>query len=268
MGDNAGNGYSGDYYEKDEYYYSGVNSGEYQYDDNGNMKTDYNKIVLTEYNDLNMPEVIRVYDGFSSDGEKIEFLYDAAGNLLNKTVRLMPSNAIKYTEDYVGSFVYTDNVLSYIITPEGRAVKTPADFDYQYALTDHTGNVRVVFHDNGSGAPEVLQERHYYPFVYPVRVGRMEIASLNYDYNSSNPFLFSGKALHSDNGLDWYYFGSRFYDPQLGRWHTQDPAMQFANPYLGIGNNPVNYVDPDGEWILTFSASTAVNYIDSALNNL
>src|SRR5690554_5516372 len=43
-------------------------------------------------------------------------------------------------------------------------------------------------------------------------------------------------------------FGSRFYDPQIGRWHVPDPAEQFSNPYLAMGNNPVMYVDPDGEF--------------------
>src|SRR5690554_6506866 len=46
-------------------------------------------------------------------------------------------------------------------------------------------------------------------------------------------------------------FGSRFYDPQIGRWHVPDPAEQFHNPYLAMGNNPVVYVDPDGEFIFT-----------------
>ena len=40
------------------------------------------------------------------------------------------------------------------------------------------------------------------------------------------------------------------YDPVIGRWTTQDPAMQFTNPYIFCGNNPVQYIDPDGEWIL------------------
>jgi hypothetical protein len=49
-----------------------------------------------------------------------------------------------------------------------------------------------------------------------------------------------------------YDFHARHYDPQLGRWFTPDPAMQFSNPYLAMGNNPVMYVDPDGELALTF----------------
>ncbi len=28
-----------------------------------------------------------------------------------------------------------------------------------------------------------------------------------------------------------------------------DPQGQFHSPYIGMGNNPVSYVDPDGEWV-------------------
>ncbi|MCK9220861.1 MAG: DUF2778 domain-containing protein [Bacteroidales bacterium] len=36
------------------------------------------------------------------------------------------------------------------------------------------------------------------------------------------------------------------YDPQIGRWHVTDPANQYFSPYLAMGNNPVNSIDPTG----------------------
>ncbi|MCK9203943.1 MAG: hypothetical protein M0P58_05820 [Bacteroidales bacterium] len=36
------------------------------------------------------------------------------------------------------------------------------------------------------------------------------------------------------------------YDPQIGRWHVADPANQYFSPYLAMGNNPVNSIDPTG----------------------
>ncbi len=36
------------------------------------------------------------------------------------------------------------------------------------------------------------------------------------------------------------------YDPAIGRWMSRDPAGQYASPYVGMGNNPVDHVDPDG----------------------
>ena len=92
------------------------------------------------------------------------------------------------------------------------------------------------------------QINHYYPY-------GLSIAGLGGDYDE---YLnkYTSKELQTgefdpaiSTGLEMFDFGSRFYDPQIGRWHTPDPAEQFANPYLAMGNNPVMYVDPDGEWV-------------------
>ena len=47
------------------------------------------------------------------------------------------------------------------------------------------------------------------------------------------------------------YFGARFYDPVLGIWLSSDPARQFSNPYNEMGGDPINGVDPDGEFVVT-----------------
>ncbi len=41
-------------------------------------------------------------------------------------------------------------------------------------------------------------------------------------------------------------FQLRLWDSRIGRWLTPDPYGQFASPYLGMGNNPISLVDPDG----------------------
>lgn len=56
----------------------------------------------------------------------------------------------------------------------------------------------------------------------------------------------NGKELTDDFGLNWYEYGWRMYDPQLGQWHSVDPMDEFHSPYCYVGNNPVNFVDPDG----------------------
>src|SRR5690554_950777 len=45
-------------------------------------------------------------------------------------------------------------------------------------------------------------------------------------------------------------------------WWLLDPAEQFANPYLAMGNNPVMYVDPDGEFIF---AAVGIGILANAL---
>ena len=50
-------------------------------------------------------------------------------------------------------------------------------------------------------------------------------------------------------GMALYDFHARMYDAATATWSVPDPAEQFANPYLAMGNNPVTMIDPDGKWV-------------------
>ncbi len=41
-------------------------------------------------------------------------------------------------------------------------------------------------------------------------------------------------------------FCFRYYDPQIARWTSVDPADEFYSPYVYCANSPTNFVDPDG----------------------
>jgi RHS repeat-associated protein len=50
--------------------------------------------------------------------------------------------------------------------------------------------------------------------------------------------------------LNWYVYGARFYDSQIGRFTTQDAyAEKYLNfsPYQYAANNPVSYIDAMGD---------------------
>jgi RHS repeat-associated protein len=53
------------------------------------------------------------------------------------------------------------------------------------------------------------------------------------------------KQVDSDTGL--YYFNARWYDAELGRFVTEDPARDGRNWYEYCGNNPLKYTDTDGK---------------------
>ncbi|BAS27240.1 RHS repeat-associated core domain protein [Limnochorda pilosa] len=56
-----------------------------------------------------------------------------------------------------------------------------------------------------------------------------------------NRYAFTGKEYDPKTGL--YYFGARWYDPEVGRWTSQDPVRDGLNWYLYVRNNPLRYVD-------------------------
>jgi RHS repeat-associated protein len=68
--------------------------------------------------------------------------------------------------------------------------------------------------------------------------------------------LFNGKELQTFADLNfydyhWRHWDASRYDPQLGRWHSPDPADQFhgISGYAYCANNPVMFTDPDGRFI-------------------
>ncbi len=122
------------------------------------------------------------------------------------------------------------------------------DCTHHYKLTVHLGNVRVTFNENGN----ILQEDSYYPF--GMLQNGMSYQTSNNNYNKNN-YLYNGKELQTDFDLNWYDYGARFYDPQLGRWHVPDPMAESRNwlsSYQYTQNTPINRIDPNGmldDWI-------------------
>jgi hypothetical protein len=53
--------------------------------------------------------------------------------------------------------------------------------------------------------------------------------------------------LEESTGL--VYFGARWYDPEVGRFISVDPAEDGENWYEYCEGNPINYIDPDGQKI-------------------
>ena len=157
-----------------------------------------------------------------------------------------------------------------------------------YYHTDHLGSAQTITNWEG-----VLHERlEYTPY------GELWI---NYIADTApqdaTPFRFTGQELDKETGL--YYYGARYLDPRTSRWMSTDPAMYQGDyipgapandearkrngnlPGMGgvynyvnlhvyhyAGNNPIKYVDPDGNVILSFEAHFLMtDYPDTLLGN-
>lgn len=203
-----------------------VNS--YIYDPNGNVASESQSGWKYAYNCLNLTE--RVSDKrmntvaayrYLADGTKLG-VADAAGN----------------GYEYLGSLIYrrTGERLELESTDfaGGRIIHTSAGYAPLYFVRDYLGSVRAVVNERG----QRLEANDYYPFG-----GRWNDPQR---FVTDNRYLFNGKEWQPTGGLNVLDYGARHYDPTLGRWFNPDPAMQFINPYTFCGNDPINYVDPDG----------------------
>ena len=135
---------------------------DYAYDENGNLIYDKNKQISSiEYNHLNLPYKITIGNDDGTLKGTIVYIYDAAGNKLEKQVSeeatSSNNNSAKLINtNYLNGFVYENNVLQFFNHEEGRVRcklivgDTIPQFHYDYFLKDHLGNVRMVLSDEES----------------------------------------------------------------------------------------------------------------------
>ena len=90
----------------------------------------------------------------------------------------------------------------------------------------------------------LVEETHYYADGL-----KMEALCAKAYNKPHNAFGYQGDYSEEEEETGYNEFDLRLYDPQTGRWISTDPYDQFASPYIGMGNDPVNIVDPDGGFV-------------------
>ena len=230
--------------------------------------------------------------------------YDAAGNQTGYAPRTLAYDAenrmISATSALNGNeyFVYdgdgrrvrktwipnggSSQVTTYVYGPGGQLAaeytnQISAATGTSWMFTDILGSIRAVTGDKPqSGAATITECYDYLPF------GRMLSsadngrntgcypASPDFALSSVESSKFTGKTRDPEMGLD--FFGARFYSAAQGRFtspdrlfadqHGADP--QSWNIYAYVGNNPMRFVDTNGQW------KTAIHnaIIDGAFLNM
>jgi RHS repeat-associated protein len=131
--------------------------------------------------------------------------------------------------------------------PSGNLFSTENANKFFYYTTDGLGSVTAITDQTGT-----LQDEYKYD-----EFGML--TNVDEKSNINNPFKFTG-AIH-DKTANLYLMGSRYYNPKVGRFITQDSfgatfgADWTDHLYSYTGNNPVNFIDPTGHVYLSPNAS-------------
>lgn len=111
-----------------------------------------------------------------------------------------------------------------------------ADNQLRYTLNDHLGSCVMELDQQA----RLISHEGYYPFGATAWMSANSAVEVDY-----KTLRYSGKEMDV-SGL--YYYGARYYAPWLQRWLSADPAGDVDGPnrFAFVGNNPLRYVDPDG----------------------
>ena len=116
-------------------------------------------------------------------------------------------------------------------------------------LTDHLSSVRPV-----------IEQNDYYPF--GKRWAAVEAPI------SDNRHRFSGKEEQAFLSLPYVDFGARMYNPDWGRWFTQDPLLEKYYPigqYCYCAGNPIRFSDKKGQSIKDAVVGYAVGFVTNII---
>ena len=204
--------------------------------------------------------------GGSSHATRLVMMYDGSGRRISKTFLTKSATAacwdtVKVTHyTGIGTEVREDfskNQTKVVVNmPQGLGrykvadASLPADDNasrtFEWYLKNHLGSTMLVYGTVSSTDPNTADIGET-KAAYDYRAFGEQVQLLPHDLAKVTE-NFTGKEHDDEIALD--YFGARYLDPMLGLWISVDPKRQFSSPYLYAGNgmNPVNVIDPDGNW--------------------
>jgi RHS repeat-associated protein len=154
----------------------------------------------------------------------------------------------RYVPEASGAFPVSElvgqqtSISGNVTIPANSAKATKNGYVYIY-LSNESSNVPVYFDDfivtHNRGV--IVEDNAYYPFGLKIQGISARAAG-----KPKTRQGYQGQFNEQDDETGYNEFALRSYDPQIGRWLQVDPKTVQSGMYNGMGDDPVNQVDPDG----------------------
>lgn len=177
-----------------------------------------------------------------------DYIYDAFNRRLSKSSSTLDSQTQQWIPGPVERYLYREQmdigavdeqghftqlrVLGQGLGAEiGAAVSIEIGSNTYAPIHDHSGHV-IALVDAATG--ELAEAYRYSVFGEEEQIAGDSLM---------NPWRFASKRVDPETGL--LHFGRRYYDPELGRWLTPDPAgyQDGPNLYAYVHNRPLTHFD-------------------------
>ena len=181
-------------------------------------------------------EVIKTYsyDGFNRmsgalvNGVASSYTYDGDNLRQTKTVNGVQTQHILDGADVIAD-ISGESIKTFVRGAELEFLKTSDGATQEYMTSYPRGDVRYLISQDGT-------VNDYTYTAYGEKVGTND--------NTVNPFGYCGE--YFDAETDLVYLRNRYYDPEMHRFITEDPAKDGVNWYAYCNGNPVMFTDPWG----------------------
>ena len=217
-----------------------------------------NVIVAYEYNERGKRAKKYSYtivNNVSSLAYTTWYVTDAAGNELsiystNQSTTTTPTPLQTEIAVYGQSRAGIYNLSYSSTTTGGVTTYALSGTAFNYEIKDHLGSVRVIINRNlnTNSTVNIMSWADYLPFGEVMQSSPVTGYNDRYGYQGEYAICDPETATNTggNNIGGWNSFDHRMFDANLGRWLSPDAGKQYHSPYEGMGNDPVNGVDPDG----------------------
>ena len=186
-------------------------------------------------------------------------------NKIHKAIKILSADSSDYLLG--GSLTMRNGRIDKLQFDEGycqatRYNNSQDNFTFYYYNRDHLGSIRQVTKADRITNGTVVQSMNYYPFGAQFCDGSTDSNVQSHKHN--------GKEFDRMHGLNTYDYGARQYNPVTARWDRVDPLCEkyySVSPYSYCANNPVRYIDPDGEKILFINGYWASGWIGNLIGS-